>query len=446
MKKIYISLYLLLIFTGCESFVENTSSSISYVTDEEINDPANIPFLINGVLNDYSSAHTYVSLWADLLSDALVNDGKVQGSTDVRGEYLDNGSYDPTVGTYAPPYQAIAKVWRSANSLKSRLDLMDGDESSEKQGYYTAYLYQALPCYLLGTYYGNGPNYPDDGGATLNESAFLPSGDLYSMAVAYFDSAIVYADEHQEKIIHSLLGRQYLYEGNYSAAAQHASLGLQQSDESFNALPGEEDPWPNWYWYEAGSNRTRYTLASRFKRLLGEDFEDTNGNGVWDSTETFTDCAITGADVGQGNGMYDGPIEPEEIVRIPLSVAAMTPGQSYSRYFQMKYPFANSPVSIIDWKETHLILAELALRGESVNVTAIDAINAVRSSHGLQSLASVDYEVLLHERDKELFCQGQRLIDQNRFSDVINWHLPDGETWHYLPVPFEEVLNNPNYP
>ena len=141
MKKIYIPLYLLLIFSGCESFVENTSSSISYVTDEEINDPANIPFLINGVLNDYSSAHTYVSLWADLLSDALVNDGKVQGSTDVRGEYLDNGSYDPTVGTYAPPYQAIAKVWRSANSLKLRLDLMDGDESSERYGYYLSLIH-----------------------------------------------------------------------------------------------------------------------------------------------------------------------------------------------------------------------------------------------------------------------------------------------------------------
>ena len=446
MKKIYIPLLLLLIFSGCESFVENTSSSISYVTDEEINDPANIPFLINGVLNDYSSAHTYVSLWADLLSDALVNDGKVQGSTDVRGEYLDNGSYDPTVGTYAPPYQAIAKVWRSANSLKLSLDLMDGDELSERYGYYTAYLYQALPCYLLGTYYGNGPSYPGDGGATLDESVFLPSGELYSMSVAYFDSAMVYADDHQEKIIHSLLGRQYLYEGNYSAAAQHALLGLQQSDESFNALPGEEDPWPNWYWYEAGSNRTRYTLASRFKHFLGEDFEDTNGNGVWDSTETFTDCAITGADVGQGNGIYDGQLEPEETIRLPLSVAAMTPGQSYSRYFQMKYPFADSPVPIIDWKETHLILAELALRGESVNVTAIEAINAVRLSHGLQLLTSVDYEVLSHERDKELFCQGQRLIDQNRFSDILNWHLPDSETWHYLPVPFEEVLNNPNYP
>ena len=215
---------------------------------------------------------------------------------------------------------------------------MDGDESSEKLGYYTAYLYQALPCYLLGTYYGNGPNYPNDGGATLNESAFLPSDDLYSMAIAYFDSAIVYADEHQEKIIHSLLGRQYLYEGNYSAAAQHASLGLQQSDESFNALQGRRTHGQIGIGTKQEVTEHRYTLASGFKHLLGEDFEDTNGNGVWDSTETFTDCAIIGADVGQGNGMYDGPIEPEEIVRVPLSVAAMTPGQKLFKILSDEIP------------------------------------------------------------------------------------------------------------
>ena len=39
-----------------------------------------------------------------------------------------------------------------------------------------------------------------------------------------------------------------------------------------------------------------------------------------DSTETFTDCAITER-CRQGNGIYDGPLEPEEIVRLPLSVA-----------------------------------------------------------------------------------------------------------------------------
>ena len=101
MKKL--SLTLLFLFTlGCESFVENATSPISYVNDDDINNASNIPFLINGVLNNYSRAHSYVSLWADLLSDAIVNDGKVQGSTDARGEYLDNGIYDPTSGTYSP--------------------------------------------------------------------------------------------------------------------------------------------------------------------------------------------------------------------------------------------------------------------------------------------------------------------------------------------------------
>ena len=89
MKNILIIMQILILITGCESFVENTAPSVSYVSDDDINDPSNIPFLITGVLNEYSYAHTYVSLWADGLSDELVNDGKVQGTTGTRGEYID---------------------------------------------------------------------------------------------------------------------------------------------------------------------------------------------------------------------------------------------------------------------------------------------------------------------------------------------------------------------
>ena len=112
----------------------------------------------------------------------------------------------------------------------------------------------------------------------------------------------------------------------------------------------------------------------------------------------------------------------------------------------MKYPNADSPIPIINWQENHLIIAELALRNESVSVSALDAVNAVRASQGLSSLGSIDFNLLLHERDKELFCQGQRLIDQNRFPDLLSWHIIGEGTWHYLPVPFEEELSNPNYP
>ena len=87
MIKFTFPLVIFLITYGCESFVEKSGSSLSYVNDEDISNIDNISFLSNGVKNDYSRAHGYVSLWADLLSDALVNDGKVQGSTDVRGEY-----------------------------------------------------------------------------------------------------------------------------------------------------------------------------------------------------------------------------------------------------------------------------------------------------------------------------------------------------------------------
>ncbi len=147
MKKILIILQILILITGCESFVENTAPSVSYVSDDDINDPSNIPFLINGVLNDYSYAHGYASLWADLMSDVIVNDGKVQGSTDTRGEYMDNGSFDPTQGTYVRPYEAIALAWRSAHILKEKLDIMNGEETAEADGYYTAYLYQGLHCF-----------------------------------------------------------------------------------------------------------------------------------------------------------------------------------------------------------------------------------------------------------------------------------------------------------
>ena len=446
MKKLSLTLILLFFSFGCESFVENAISPISYVNDDDINTAENIPFLMNGVLNNYSRAHSYVSLWADLLSDAIVNDGKVQGSTDVRGEYLDNGIYDPTAGTYSPPYEAVAQAWRSARTLKNILVDIEADASVYKSAYYTAYLYQALPCYLLGTYFGRGSSYPSDGGATLDKSAFKPSSELLLMATAYFDSALVHADEEEIKIINSLLARQNLYSGNFSEAADYASVGLQAGEEPFMAIPGLEDPWPNWYWTEAGNNRTRYTLASRFKYLLGEDFVDSNSNGVWDSTEVFTDCARPGADVGQGDGNYNGPTEPEESVRLSMSVAGMTPGESYSRYFQTKYPNADSPIPIINWQETYLIIAELSLRGESVNISAIDAVNSVRSNYGLEALDEIDLNILLHERDKELFCQGQRIIDQNRFPELLSWHISDSDTWHYLPIPYEEELSNPLYP
>ena len=53
MKKIIATTFIFIFFYGCESFVENAGSSVSYATDDEISSSENISFLVNGVLNDF---------------------------------------------------------------------------------------------------------------------------------------------------------------------------------------------------------------------------------------------------------------------------------------------------------------------------------------------------------------------------------------------------------
>ena len=46
MKKIIVTTFIFIFFYGCESFVENADSSVSYVTDDEITRSDNISFLV----------------------------------------------------------------------------------------------------------------------------------------------------------------------------------------------------------------------------------------------------------------------------------------------------------------------------------------------------------------------------------------------------------------
>lgn len=49
-------------------------------------------------------------------------------------------------------------------------------------------------------------------------------------------------------------------------------------------------------------------------------------------------------------------------------------------------------------------------------------------------------------KDKELSCQGHRIVDQNWFFELLNWYISGSDTWYYLSIPYEEELSNPNYP
>lgn len=117
------------------------------------------------------------------------------------------------------------------------------------------------------------------------------------------------------------------------------------------------------------------------------------------------------------------------------------------QWAQQKYTTPKSPIPIASWKEAQLILAE-ALGGQD----AKDAINRVRAADGLPALDGSEGSdmtaVVLEERRRELFSQGQRL------NDMLRHDIPfpagtnhKGQTYGpvtCIPLPDAERLNNPN--
>jgi hypothetical protein len=109
-----------------------------------------------------------------------------------------------------------------------------------------------------------------------------------------------------------------------------------------------------------------------------------------------------------------------------------------------------TPIPIASWNEAQLIYAE-AVGGQA----GLDAINKVRTANGVPTLSGPvptgsDFtNLILEERRRQLFSEGQR------YGDMLRYNLPfpsgvnrKGQTYSNLtcvPLPDVETLNNPNF-
>jgi len=119
---------------------------------------------------------------------------------------------------------------------------------------------------------------------------------------------------------------------------------------------------------------------------------------------------------------------------------------------QQKYiaDLGGSPIPIASWNEAQLIYAE-AVGGQA----GLDAINRVRTANGVPTLAGpaptgqAFTDLVLEERRRQLFSEGQR------YGDMLRYNLPftkgttlRGNTYSDLtcvPLPDVETRNNPNF-
>jgi hypothetical protein len=113
---------------------------------------------------------------------------------------------------------------------------------------------------------------------------------------------------------------------------------------------------------------------------------------------------------------------------------------------QTKITAVNSPLPIASYKEAQLILAEAS----TDQAEKLAALNRVRALYNIAPLTgTVTDEIIIEERRRALFSEGQR------YTDMLRKDLPfqtgtnrKGQTYSDLtciPLPDVETLNNPNF-
>ena len=158
---------------------------------------------------------------------------------------------------------------------------------------------------------------------------------------------------------------------------------------------------------------------------------------------TFTNLYISVAPPDQGLTV-DGKPDP----RVPVTDLKRMGQDTQTPYFQQQlFKTVSTPIPIASYIESQLILAEAS----TDQAEKLAALNRVRALSNISPLTgTVTDDIILEERRRQLFSQGQRYTDMlrkklsfqtgtNRKGQVYNDALT------CIPLPDVETLNNPNF-
>ncbi|MEM8556634.1 MAG: RagB/SusD family nutrient uptake outer membrane protein [Bacteroidota bacterium] len=383
---------------ACDGFTDEIDPPIDRIESDPLNAPDQIPFVTAGVRQRFNTAHDQLTVLVSGLSDEYIFDRAVSDATFPTFEEIDQGLILLDNNSVDNQYDLLNEFRFLADDLLRRVSEdvdftgVDEDQTAEfaenkRDAEYTGFLYGGIARYMLATYYGLTQR---EGGAPIDGSSLIPAAELYAQAIERLTTALTFAGgDYETRLVNSLIARAHLYNGDLGAARAAAANGLVQGDDPFTSNHAPTST--NFQWAQAGIGRTQYSVA-----------------------QAYVDLA-------------DPRVAVEEI---PIAAGF---------FRQALYTENSSPITFMSWQENNLILAEAALdAGDAAG--ALTLVNENRTAAGLDGLASLDLAGLIVERQKELFTEGARLVDQRRFNQ---WHLgPD--TWQYLPVTQSERNANPN--
>lgn len=392
----FLSLAVLATTVGCGEWVAGVEDPIDAAPEENLTRADRLDFLLTGVKGTFAETHDQVTVLADGLSDQQVFDRNLPQATFPSYDRLESGQPNLDDGTVNDD---LGELRFYSDNLIAKVNEI-GDVASEfedvrQEALFYGYFMGGVARGWYASYMGLQPT---EGGGVIDNGPFIPSSAMYDSAVARIEQSLDYATPYQTRVVHSTLARLHTYAGEYQEALQAAQMGLEPGDPPFNSLHNSQSS--NEWFFAANEGRVQWRANERFPGYVDDN--------------------------------------PEESSRLPMFTLEGRAGTAWS--IQDKYDTRDAPITFIDWQENHLLLAENGLRTGDSSVDPEALVNEVRDSHGISPVSSVDMQVIIEERDKELFARGQRLIDQRRF-DL--WHMGP-ETWQYFPISQNERNNNPN--
>jgi starch-binding outer membrane protein, SusD/RagB family len=373
--------------------------------------PSSAALLLNGALSDFDcalGAHIVASgILADELADAQLGaagwplDRRDLTPGDAYG--LNGCANNQTPGAYNG--LAIAR-WSTDNILKKLQEWTDAQVPNRIQMIATAAAMNGFTYIYLAT---------DFCTAAVDLGPELQPNELLTIAEQRFTTAMDAATQANSPALLNLarLGRARarLYLGNKTGAAADARL-----------IPAD-------FVYNATASDINNRRSNRIYAVNGQSLFYT----IEPSARALT--LASGA--------------PDPRVRVASTGARAADGTI--AFTQTKYANLNANMPIARWAEAQLIIAEA-----EGGAAAVTALNAVRAKSGVPALNAAEtanlQNTIIEDRRRELFLEGFRLHDMNRFSVPFNpapgtaFPIKGGTygTTRCMPLPDVERNNNPS--
>ena len=394
-------------------------------------------------------------------------------------QFTGDGFLPISEGTHISTNIRALTFWRANYTIITRANLVlaevpgiDMDEVTKNTILGEAYVLRALAYLHLTTLYGDVPlitdpiNFDDRFFGQTDRSAVRAQmiEDLELAVDLLPDSNPGRVDKGTGT---AMLGKYYLYEGNWDQAAQAFQSVM---DMGYELHPDYDELFT-----VAGESSNEIIFAVKFEAFIGDEGETFARNyaGVR-PLPNFVDEfeAIDGLPISE-SPLFDPDNEfenrdprlditvlkggDEEFEGLPFDPSGSDTGYGYEKYINLDMN-AGGPQDfyVIRYADVLLMFAEAQNEDAGPSQAVYDAVNAVRSRVGMpgipNNLSQDDLrEAIRHERRVELGFEGTRLFDIYRWGAVgqtfanVTFHerLYESPKHDRYPIPQDELDNNP---